>query len=626
MVDTTLPTSDQAFGSNLPTADEAFGAPQKPQTGLFSGEFADTFFSHDAASRVISAFGQGAKEGWGDDLGKLTKESDSWLSHVGVYNDYSQGRTNFIKSLNETFMRPLIYTGITAGKVIQAGMTGIQKATDVAGQVLKDQAQLNQPTLIPKPILGLGSEVLQATASGYIPDIPHFTLSARSQAVIGEGEEGFFNTHPVTEGQLQQRTQAAAEAGVEPPRVEPPELDLNVIARKVNPDAFAKYDALLDQQENLRLSREYLKSLQQDRESPTFDYKEQQRVSEQLQDIPSRLLEIDQKLRDFSPTIIDTRQRLQYYLESDSPEAEIFRKYVQSELINNAIERDNLSGPVKDAYTHAESLLPKEPLPSPGDLQKPVEFNKSSEGTGIPVQGERPVEASEVSRKGIINEPQRTTSLGPAEQGLAKATEGGPGPVINQVNKEASRAGNESNRLSEIEGTGKVKKVGLAQKVEQRAREQGLTEGFPVQERQQVSLKDQAQKAVDLVQNNFETARDIALGRSEAPEGVIPEMVFNAIEQDALEKGNVETLRQLANSTLSRESSTMALRLRALAERERENPVEAIRAVEEARRQGLPEQRLKDTVQGIRKALETAPERMTKEMWTDWIKTIECDY
>src|SRR5215469_4304355 len=67
--------------------------------GSYKGADADSWFSHSAAGRVLSAFGHGIQEGWGEDY-KLSDDTVKELRSSGVFNDYQTGRTSLVRSFN----------------------------------------------------------------------------------------------------------------------------------------------------------------------------------------------------------------------------------------------------------------------------------------------------------------------------------------------------------------------------------------------------------------------------------------------------------------------------------------------------------------------------------------------
>lgn len=182
----------------------------------------------------------------------------------------------------------------------------------------------------------------------------------------------------------------------------------------------------------------------------------------------------------------------------------------------------------------------------------------------------------------------------------------------------------------QVEGVGMTKTRGLSQGVEAKAVEKKLTEGFgDLPEYQSVSMKDQATKASEILTKDAEQAKRIALGEEVAPEGVLPESVFVAVEQKAINDGDIATLRALAsNSRLSAEATTMGQRIRTLAERNPESPVGAIREVIKSReasvakRYGNVEQAKKTVVTEIKAAIAKVSPRT--QSWEQFIDSIQC--
>lgn len=205
-----------------------------------------------------------------------------------------------------------------------------------------------------------------------------------------------------------------------------------------------------------------------------------------------------------------------------------------------------------------------------------------------------------------------------------------PGDIVNPLPKT-------ENSTKPIQGTGDKAVRGLALSVENMAVEKGLLDRMSdLPEYKTVNMKDQAEKAQEIISKNPEKARKIAMGEERPPEGVLPEAVFVAVEKAAIEAGDVETLTQLArNSGLTAEATTMGQRLRTLAERDPESPVGAFESVIRAREQAL-EKRLAARKNGP-KTVKAAKEKIVKEIkesiqkksatkqdWGSFIDSLEC--
>lgn len=183
--------------------------------------------------------------------------------------------------------------------------------------------------------------------------------------------------------------------------------------------------------------------------------------------------------------------------------------------------------------------------------------------------------------------------------------------------------------LRPVEGTGELQIRALSEGVEATAIAKDLTDNFgDLPEYQRVSMAEQAQAAADLIANDYERAKAIAMGQKQAPKGVLPESVFVAVEKQALATGDVETLRDLATSSrLSTEATTMGQRIRTLGERDKESPVGAIQEVQQARAADLAkrsnmQEAQKATVLDIKRAMRSAASPVNA--WQEFINTITC--
>lgn len=180
--------------------------------------------------------------------------------------------------------------------------------------------------------------------------------------------------------------------------------------------------------------------------------------------------------------------------------------------------------------------------------------------------------------------------------------------------------GRTTQTLKPIEGTGAVKTRGLSEGVEANAIEKKLTDNFgDLPEYKQVSMKDQAERAASLIESDPATARAIAMGEKAPPKGLLPESVYVAAEHKATAEGDVQTLRDLANSKLSASATTMGQRIRTLGERDSVSPLAAIQDVQKARAEAqaargeTPEKITSQVTRAIRKG-------NTRETWSDFIK------
>lgn len=140
-----------------------------------------------------------------------------------------------------------------------------------------------------------------------------------------------------------------------------------------------------------------------------------------------------------------------------------------------------------------------------------------------------------------------------------------------------------------IEGTGETKIRGLSANVQSEAVRKGLEQGFgDLPEYKQLNMKDQAQKASELLSQDFDRAKRIALGEEKAPEGILPESIFVAVENKATEENDYYTLMELATqSKLTTEATTMGQRIRTLAERNAESAIGAMKSIMKSREEAI---------------------------------------
>lgn len=204
--------------------------------------------------------------------------------------------------------------------------------------------------------------------------------------------------------------------------------------------------------------------------------------------------------------------------------------------------------------------------------------------------------------------------------------------VVKQAIKsspEAQKVGKEGTKPLEPTGEGETKTRGLSKGVEAKAVEAKLTKSLgELPEYRTVDMKDQASMAKDLITRNPELARDVAMGIEPPPKGVIPEAVFVAVEDLAIKTGDVETLRDLANSSLTGEATAMGQRIRTLAERDPESPVGAMEEIQKVREKAV-EKKVKDVGKKTTEVKneikdEIKKTKPSKETWNDFVEKLTC--
>ncbi len=185
--------------------------------------------------------------------------------------------------------------------------------------------------------------------------------------------------------------------------------------------------------------------------------------------------------------------------------------------------------------------------------------------------------------------------------------------------------------IEPIPSSGPIKTSKLAQGVEAKAIEKGLTDRFSgLPEYNQMNLKEQAQFAADLLQSDPQKAINIATGKELPPNHITPEAVFTAVENQALKNNDIETLRELASGSLTHEATAMGQRIRVLRERNPYSPVAAIQQVMKERELAKVGKLKGKTVKQAKKEVAGEIKQTVKNSrpkfkdWQEFIHSIEC--
>jgi hypothetical protein len=167
----------------------------------------------------------------------------------------------------------------------------------------------------------------------------------------------------------------------------------------------------------------------------------------------------------------------------------------------------------------------------------------------------------------------------------------------------------------------------LAQGVEAKAVAANLTQGFAdLPEYQTVKVADQAERAVKLLNDNPDLAKRIAVGTEQPPAGLLPESVFTAVENRALQQGDIQTIQDLAQGSRSVEASGMGQRIRMLAERNPNSPVKAIADIEKARSASVPKEKLAKVTNQIKTEVDVELKKSAPKIkdWSSFLESIKC--
>lgn len=179
-------------------------------------------------------------------------------------------------------------------------------------------------------------------------------------------------------------------------------------------------------------------------------------------------------------------------------------------------------------------------------------------------------------------------------------------------------------------GTGEVKTSKVSQGVLEKAVEAKLTRSLgDLPEYQRTDMKEQSRLAVELLAKDEAKATRIALGQEVPPAELLPESVFAAVEDKAIRDGNLTLIRELAKSSLSSEATVMGKRIAALAQRNPDSPVTAIKDIADERAKAYEKKTGKTANQAIsdmKKQIKTELKKAApkKEDWASFIKSIQC--
>lgn len=237
----------------------------------------------------------------------------------------------------------------------------------------------------------------------------------------------------------------------------------------------------------------------------------------------------------------------------------------------------------------------------------------------------------EIDEMGGTNMVGRYRSVEVPEEWAKKMKPAKAGPTAAPTSAEPAKPAPQrtTTALRPVQGTGETKVRGLAENVEAKAIENTLADNFgDLPEYQQLSMADQAERARNLIAEDYEAAKAVAMGTKAPPRGVLPESVYVAVEKVATAEGDVDLLRQLATeSKLTTAATTMGQRIRTLGERDKASPVAAIQEVQAAREAAIAKRAdlaaaKRTTVKEIKTAMRSGAS--TKQDWASFISSITC--
>jgi len=172
---------------------------------------------------------------------------------------------------------------------------------------------------------------------------------------------------------------------------------------------------------------------------------------------------------------------------------------------------------------------------------------------------------------------------------------------------------------------------GLSKGVEEKAIKNKLTETLgDLPEYETMNMKEQATLAQLLLDTDYGLAKKIAMGQAPPPANLLPESVFVAVENRAIQEGDVELIKKLGTSSaLVQEATAMGQRIRTLGERNPDSPVSAIKDLSKYReeiaktRQGKKFKSVREEVKDVKESIKEFHPK--KDDWENFIKSLSED-
>lgn len=427
---------------------------------------------------------------------------------------------------------------------------------------------------------------------------------ARTRGVIGEGEPGYFDTHPLTDRQLRQRTQAAEEAGLEPELPSAPP-DLETLVRQVDPEIMEQRDTLVSKKQKIQ---EKVQALHE----PLRSYPDINDIRNQINLLTAKgkLSKPDQaKLERF-------RELLQNHTEYQN---------LQGDLVSLDNQHRDLIPEVKKAYDHAKGLLE-----DAREQQRQTWYKEAEQYTKDMVEGEQARQSASKAKLGLA---EKLPSLGTDEgESLTEAWQrvfGGEkqeslqaeqeSPTLKTIEaSEEKLEKSESGGLKSVKGTGETKTLGLSKSIEGQAIAKDLGELGDLPNYTALEKEDQINRAMTLMNEDWDRAKAVAMGKRRPPADLHPESILTAVRRRAIMTGDVETLKDLAlRSKLPEQAKIMGQRLGMLYDAELGDPVAALRNVQAAKNAAVVknnklQQALKTTIDEFRKVVKAKAPKIDK--------------
>lgn len=151
----------------------------------------DEMTDASTVGRVLDAFGQGAKTGWGAEPLGLSPESEKWLRDNKIFDDFQGGFFSTAKAINEAWMRP---TAAVLDGVLRSVRAGLYSVAGGVGEAAAAVGLAETPGRATRDLVALGETIL--TVGGAAPFGLKPSVRAPRVAVPAEIAD---NARPVTQ-------------------------------------------------------------------------------------------------------------------------------------------------------------------------------------------------------------------------------------------------------------------------------------------------------------------------------------------------------------------------------------------------------------------------------------------
>ena len=173
------------------------------------------------------------------------------------------------------------------------------------------------------------------------------------------------------------------------------------------------------------------------------------------------------------------------------------------------------------------------------------------------------------------------------------------------------------------ESTNKPSRIGKS--IEAKAIENNLTKGFSeTAGYTPLTIKDQAAKATNLVNNNIDQARAIIRGNLPLPDDLKGTALITAMEEHIKQNPSSDLAYELANSPLVSGTSQAAQELRLAAERTPDSATAKLAEIKAAREKVVPAKQVTATIKEIKSEITKSVSKTTKQSLADFIKELQC--